>query len=117
MAAADSAYSSEEIRETLLRRNPDIELLICEKGTRGYPLTDEQKARNREISRIRARVEHGFGRMPEKYRLGNYGPIKLFLAFPPDLCYYILVPAPRAYPSRKVYTERLDFHAGMWPNL
>jgi IS5 family transposase len=63
MAAADSAYSSEEIRETLLRRNPDMVLLICEKGTRGHPLTDEQKVRNREMSRIRARVEHVFGRM------------------------------------------------------
>ena len=63
MAAADSAYSSKEIREKLLRRNPEIELLICEKGTRNHPLTDEQKARNREISRIRARVEHVFGRM------------------------------------------------------
>lgn len=63
MAAADSAYSSREIRETLLRRNPDIELLLCEKGTRNRPLTEAQKARNREISRIRARVEHVFGRM------------------------------------------------------
>jgi IS5 family transposase len=63
MASADSAYSSREILERLLRRNPDIELLICEKGTRNHPLTEEQKARNREISRIRARVEHVFGRM------------------------------------------------------
>jgi IS5 family transposase len=63
MTAADSAYSSQEIRENLLRRNPDMQLLICEKGTRGHPLTDEQKARNREISHVRARVEHVFGRM------------------------------------------------------
>jgi IS5 family transposase len=63
MASADSAYSSREINETLRRRNPDIELLICEKGTRNHPLTDEQKARNREIASIRARVEHVFGRM------------------------------------------------------
>jgi IS5 family transposase len=63
MAAAGSAYSSREIREKLLRQNPDIKLLICEKGTRGNPLTNEQKARNREISRIRARVEHVFGRI------------------------------------------------------
>ena len=63
MASADSAYSSKEIRETLLRRNPEVELLICEKGTRNHPLTEEQKERNREISRIRARVEHVFGRM------------------------------------------------------
>jgi IS5 family transposase len=63
MVSADSAYSSEEIRNTLIERNPDVEILICEKGTRGNPLTEEQKERNREISRIRARVEHVFGRM------------------------------------------------------
>lgn len=63
MISADSAYSSGEIRETLLNRNPDVEILICEKGTRGNPLTEEQKERNREISRIRSRVEHVFGRM------------------------------------------------------
>ena len=63
MVSADSAYSSKEIEENLIERNPDVEILICEKGTRGHPLTDEQKERNREISRIRARVEHVFGRM------------------------------------------------------
>lgn len=63
IACADSAYSSSEIQDKLLRRNPDIELLICEKGTRGHPLNEDQKERNREISRIRARVEHVFGRM------------------------------------------------------
>jgi Transposase DDE domain./Transposase domain (DUF772). len=63
MISADSAYASREIRETLMRRNPDVELLICEKGTRGHPLTEKQKAINREISRVRARVEHVFGRM------------------------------------------------------
>jgi len=63
MFSADSAYNTPKIVDTLLRRNPDMELLICEKGTRGHPLTDEQKARNREISKIRARVEHVFGRM------------------------------------------------------
>jgi len=61
--SADSAYNTPKIRETLLNRNPEMELLLCEKGTRGHPLTDEQKARNREISRIRARIEHVFGRM------------------------------------------------------
>ena len=63
MISADSAYSSEEIEQILINRNPDVEILICEKGTRGNPLTEEQKERNREISRIRARVEHVFGRM------------------------------------------------------
>jgi len=61
--SADSAYNTPKIRETLLNRNPEMERLLCEKGTRGHPLTDAQKARNREISRIRARVEHVFERM------------------------------------------------------
>ena len=63
MAVADSAYSSQEIDEILRNRNPNIEILISEKGTRNHPLTEEQKERNREIARIRARVEHVFGRM------------------------------------------------------
>ncbi|MBK8090678.1 MAG: transposase [Verrucomicrobiaceae bacterium] len=34
-----------------------------QKGTRGHPLTDEQKASNREKSRTRSRVEHVFAQM------------------------------------------------------
>jgi IS5 family transposase len=60
---ADSAYSSQTIQEELQQRNPEIELQICEKGTRNHPLTEEQKIRNQEISRTRSRVEHVFGRM------------------------------------------------------
>lgn len=62
-AYMDSAYSGQELLDTIERKSPGIELFVCEKGTRGHPLTEEQKARNREISRIRARVEHVFGRM------------------------------------------------------
>jgi hypothetical protein len=36
---------------------------VCEKGYRNKPLSDEQKASNREKSRIRSRVEHIFGFM------------------------------------------------------
>lgn len=35
--------------------------IICEKGYRGRPLTDEQKKSNRIKSKIRSRVEHVFG--------------------------------------------------------
>ena len=35
--------------------------LICEKGYRNHPLTDEQKASNRDKSKIGSRVEHVFG--------------------------------------------------------
>ena len=34
---------------------------ICEKGARRHTLTEEQKASNKEKSKVRARVEHVFG--------------------------------------------------------
>ena len=58
-AYADSAYRSKEQEEHLQAEG--IESHICEKGTRGKPLTDEQKAANREKSKTRSRVEHVFG--------------------------------------------------------
>ena len=56
---ADSAYGSEDYRETL--EELEIEDHILEKATRNNPLTEEQKANNREKSSIRSRVEHVFG--------------------------------------------------------
>lgn len=35
--------------------------IICEKGYHNHPLTDEQKANNRQKSKTRCRVEHIFG--------------------------------------------------------
>jgi hypothetical protein len=35
--------------------------LICEKGYRNKPLTEEQKASNRTKSKVRCRIEHVFG--------------------------------------------------------
>ena len=58
-AYADSAYRSKE-QEERLQANA-IESQVCEKGTRGKPLTEEQKATNRVKSKIRVRVEHVFG--------------------------------------------------------
>ena len=53
---ADSAYVGKEI--------PDhVENRVCEKGYRGKPLTDEQKANNRKKSKTRCRIEHVFGFM------------------------------------------------------
>jgi len=59
----DSAYASAEHIARIKEKYPDIILHICEKGKKNAPLTDEQKASNREKSRIRARVEHVFGYM------------------------------------------------------
>jgi len=56
---ADSAYRSQEKEEQLAAA--EIPSQICEKGTRGCPLTDVQKATNRTKSKVRARVEHVFG--------------------------------------------------------
>jgi IS5 family transposase len=58
-AYADSAYRSKEQEERLQANG--IESQVCEKGTRGTPLTEEQKAANRVKSKTRSRVEHVFG--------------------------------------------------------
>ena len=57
----DAGYASEEHVARIKAAYPHIILHICEKGTKNKPLTDEQKASNREKSRVRARVEHVFG--------------------------------------------------------
>lgn len=51
---ADSAYIGIPLPE-------GVEGKICERSKRGKPLTEEQKARNKAISKIRCRVEHVFG--------------------------------------------------------
>ena len=56
---ADSAYRSQE-RETPLAK-AELQSQICEKGSRGHPLTEAQKNNNRNKSKVRARVEHIFG--------------------------------------------------------
>lgn len=58
---ADSAYGSAKIYEAL----DDMGIMhhIARKGKRGKPLTDEDKAFNTRIARVRARVEHVFGMM------------------------------------------------------
>jgi IS5 family transposase len=60
---ADSAYIGNELHEKIKGKNPDVKLKINEKGYRNKPLTDEQKASNKEKSKIRSRVEHVFGFM------------------------------------------------------
>jgi IS5 family transposase len=57
-AYADSAYRSQAHEERLAGIGVDSQ--IHEKGSRAAPLTDEQKAGNREKSKVRARVEHLF---------------------------------------------------------
>ena len=56
---ADSAYTGED-QEKVYKKKKVVNK-INEKGYRNKPLTDEQKANNKEKSKIRARVEHVFG--------------------------------------------------------
>ena len=54
----DSAYTGED-QETVYKKKKVINKII-EKGYRNKPLTEEQKANNKETSRIRVRIEHVF---------------------------------------------------------
>lgn len=56
---ADSAYRSKEREADLAQQN--ITSQICEKGGRGHPLSEAQKADNHQKSKVRSRVEHVFG--------------------------------------------------------
>ena len=58
---ADSAYRSAAIDTALAAQG--LRPQINEKGARGHPLTEAQKAGNREKSQTRARVEHVFAQM------------------------------------------------------
>lgn len=58
---ADSAYTGEE-QEKVYKKKKVINKVI-DKGYRNKPLSEKQKASNKEKSRIRARVEHLFGFM------------------------------------------------------
>ena len=58
---ADSAYKSKELEEKV--KGMGIEYSVCERPYRNKPLTEEQKERNRKLSKVRSRVEHIFGFM------------------------------------------------------
>jgi IS5 family transposase len=58
---ADSAYSGAPQEKII--ENKNMINKVCEKGARNRPLTEAQKASNKEKSRIRSRVEHIFGFM------------------------------------------------------
>ena len=66
-AFADSAYSGKDIEAKLKERG--YLPMVCEKGYRNHPLSEEQKKMNRLKSGIRCRVEHVFGVM--KMRMGD----------------------------------------------
>jgi IS5 family transposase len=53
---ADSAYTGEKQKKVI--RKYRLKNQVTEKGYRGKPLTDKQKAKNKVKSKTRARVEH-----------------------------------------------------------
>ena len=57
----DSAYSGKPQEKIIAEKKMNNK--VCEKGTRNHPLTEEQKANNKEKSRVRSRVEHIYGFM------------------------------------------------------
>jgi IS5 family transposase len=61
---ADSAYYSEQL--ILFLASKGIESKISSKSYRNNPLSEEEKAKNRENAKIRCRVEHIFGTMCQK---------------------------------------------------
>ena len=56
---ADSAYTGEDLHIKLEEK--EVKLSIHEKGCKNKPLTEAQKASNKEKSKVRVRVEHVFG--------------------------------------------------------
>ena len=58
---ADSAYTGQE-QEKIIQEK-EMKNKVSEKGYKNKPLTEEQKANNKEKSKTRARVEHIFGFM------------------------------------------------------
>jgi len=60
---ADSAYTGEDQEKVIYKY--EMNNKVHEKGYRNKPLTDLQKANNKEKSKTRARVEHVFGFMEQ----------------------------------------------------
>ena len=60
---ADCAYTGEDQEKTIAKHKMNNK--VHEKGYRNKPLTEGQKASNKEKSKIRARVEHIFGFMEQ----------------------------------------------------
>ncbi|MBZ0241887.1 MAG: IS5 family transposase [Bacteroidales bacterium] len=60
---ADSAYTGDKQKKVI--RKHRLKNKVHEKGYKGKPLTDKQKAKNKVKSKTRARVEHVFGFMEQ----------------------------------------------------
>jgi IS5 family transposase len=67
----DSAYSGVSVERSIREKNKSVRLSVNQKGYRGRPLTNHQKAMNRRRSKIRSRVEHIFGHI--RMSMGGLG--------------------------------------------
>jgi IS5 family transposase len=79
---ADKGFCSQANRDKLRERQ--LKNGIMDKATRGHPLSDRQKQRNRLISSVRGIVERGFGTLKRCYgqRQAKYlGILKVEAAF------------------------------------
>jgi IS5 family transposase len=65
----DKGYASQENKELLKAKG--IKNGIMEKAKKNKPLTHWQKLFNRLISKVRYRVEQGFGTLKRKFKLGR----------------------------------------------
>jgi len=61
----DSAYSSQ--KDVLSEHAPNAKDYIHKKGSRNRKLTDEERSRNRNKSKVRAKVEHVFHVMKRQF--------------------------------------------------
>ena len=59
----DSGYAGGKFLDEIGELYPHINVDVCARAYRNKPLADEDKAKNREIARTRARIEHIFGYM------------------------------------------------------
>ncbi len=59
----DAGYAGEDLKQAVLEEFPDVELNVCARAYRNRPLSEEEKAINKIISRRRCRIEHIFGYM------------------------------------------------------
>lgn len=66
---ADSAYSGDALEK--LTKSFNVIPCFCEKGYKNHPLTEKQKANNREKSKTRCRIEHVFGHIQTVFK-GSY---------------------------------------------
>ena len=65
----DSAYTGK--RAAILERAPLAKDFTNRKGNRYHQLTDDERAKNRTKSRVRAKVEHAFGVMKRRFGFTN----------------------------------------------